>query len=332
MIKHLEKEGVVELQKKLQDNSGDEVTCRVMSIYLHLLDRHPEVSKESNSEEISQEIISIIHWINDIITVNTNDDDGRTWIVEYKETGGKGYNLIVDCGEIARIVCERWDKGEKPEWLYNEMRCAASQVIAFAFYEPSIEEMCKWIGEESRDEEKYVDGNDYRYNIVKVGRSAMNLINDDNYEDNNTETVLIDRDGEEMKAAYAKMDDLRELINTVIDSIGNKELKEFVSKDEDAAVGFFAVGMFSIMMPGEGVNRDSIVKDEESSRMVFELCNQMMLGEKLKCLLTDDLSKEMAFQLFKIGLRFAYEGVKDGTLPTDLGKYDVKFKGDDEEA
>lgn len=343
MIKHLAPEGVQELQKHLKEQVEDDViTCKVLCIYMHTRDRRKgleEVIKDENGEEtsVSDEILRIIYWMNDILTVNTNDETGKTWIEDYKACGGRNYNLFIDCGEIARSICEKWDLGEKPEWLYDEMRIIASQIIGYAFFEPTIDEMIKWLGEECRDEEKYVDGNDHRYNIVKVGTKALSLVKgDDDEEEPEGEPILIERNGKEFQQAMNTVQNMKTTINELLEKVGNDDIKEFIKRDDEGAVGFFMCGMFTMMMPGEGMNRDAVFEkddngNDEPARIAFEMVTQMMLGDKLKSLLTDAKSKEVAFQMFKLGLRYAADGIKKGRLPIDLGKVNMKFKDEEDE-
>lgn len=344
MIKHLTPEGVQELLKKLKEQVKDDaVTCKVMCIYMHTRDRHKgldKVIKDEKGEEtsVSDEILRIIYWMNDIITVNVNDETGKTWIDDYKGSGGIGFNLVIDSGEMARTVCEKWNLGDKPDWLYDEMRIIASQLFAYAFFEPTIDEMIKWLGEECRGDEKYIDGYDYRYNLVKVGTTAHKLVKDDSEKEEKGETILVERDGEEFQKAVTMIDGMKSTINELIEKVGNDDIQEFIKRDDEGAVGFFMCGMFTMMMPGKDMDREAVLaKDkndnDESAHIAFELVSQLMLGDKLKRLLTDDKSKEVAFQMFKLGLRYAADGIKKGRLPIDLGKINIKFKDEaDEEA
>jgi len=334
MIKDYQnKEALAAMKRQLNKaiKSGGDREARITFVLIHMLSERHELMESSNKQKGEDNLFRFMVWNLERMTKDFEmqpDGEYANPIDVYRKEGmnlqefARWRNPAKDAVKKGLEEWQEWpDDVPYEEWEEDMLHTAYITLFGLYYFDTPAKDLMRWLGKDEPKNPKFVNAMNRHETITNI---SIDRMGQSEHEERPKKKMFIS--DEEFANGVMGLNDLRERFKKLVDQIAKGNTLRFCQEKEETAFGVFMSGLFAMMMPGEDVNRKSMVGSKENARMVYQAAKKMLMGDVVtKGIVTAD-DDNAAAEVFYWGLLGGEDGVRKGTMPTGLGELDIEVK------
>ena len=334
MIKDYQnKEALAAMKRQLNEaiKSGGDREARITFVLIHMLSERHELMESCKKQKGEDNLFRFMVWNLERITKEFELQPGDEYanpIDVYRKEGmnlqefARWRNPAKDAVKKGLEEWQEWpDDVPYEEWEEDMLHTAYITLFGLYYFDTPAKDLMRWLGKDEPKNPKFVNAMNRHETITNI---SIDRMGHSEHEDRPKKKMFIS--DEEFANGVMGLNDLRKRFKKLVDQIAKGNTLRFCQEKEETAFGVFMSGLFSMMMPGEDVNRKGMVGSKENARMVYQAAKKMLMGDVVtKGIVTAD-DDNAAAEVFYWGLLGGEDGVRRGTMPTGLGEVDIEVK------
>lgn len=329
---------VAEMKRQLNEAAKvSESEARITFVIIHMISEHHELGEMASAPDDKHNLFSFICWcLNNFVegfeTPSTED------VMNPLEAYRTNYDInLLDLVRHRTPAKNAEEKGldkslEWPadvpyeDWEEELLQTAYTTLFGLYFFDTPVKDMMRWVGKDEPKNYRFVNAMNRHETAVNVSAERTRVHEADGMLPWEKKKKRVYIDDEEYEKSKEQVDVLEKVFKeNFVNEMATGDTLRFCQEKEETAFGVFMSGLFSMMMPGEDVNRKAWVSSMDNAKTVYQIAKKTMMGKLAKQIVTADDDKAAA-EVYYWGLMLGEQGVAQGMMPTGMADMDIRRK------